>query len=83
MNAPLTRHGLTAAALDGALLGLFMISAAAFGTLLEARGATLRTLVPDPFWRRAVMGLAMGVTAAVLIRSPMGQRSGAHLAAAA
>ena len=33
----------------------------------------------DPFLRRIPMGLAMGLTAAGLIYSPWGQRSGAHL----
>src|SRR5262245_43135938 len=35
--------------------------------------------LPDPFARRALMGVAMGLTAILLIRSPWGQRSGAHL----
>src|SRR5262245_30247166 len=35
--------------------------------------------LPEPFPRRALMGLAMGLTAILLIRSPWGQRSGAHL----
>src|SRR5262249_14994022 len=39
--------------------------------------------LPEPFPRRAVMGLAMGATAILLIRSPWGQRSGAHLNPAA
>jgi aquaporin Z len=64
--------------IEGALLGLFMVSAGLFGTLLEAPGATLREAVDDPFWRRALMGLAMGVTAIALIYSPWGRRSGAH-----
>jgi aquaporin Z len=35
--------------------------------------------MPSPIVRRAVMGLAMGLTAASLIYSPWGRRSGAHL----
>lgn len=69
---------LFAAALDGALLGMFMLSAATFGTLLEANGAWLRDALPDPTLRRGLMGLAMGATAIALIYSPLGQRSGAH-----
>jgi MIP family channel proteins len=34
--------------------------------------------LPDPVARRALMGLAMGLTAIALILSPWGQRSGAH-----
>jgi aquaporin Z len=53
-------------------LGLFMLSAALFGTLL-------RMAIAKPFLRRALMGVAMGLTAIALIYSPWGQRSGAHL----
>jgi aquaporin Z len=60
-------------------LGLFMVSAGTLGTLLEAPGAAMQQLLPDPLARRVVMGLAMGLTAVGLIYSPWGQRSGAHL----
>ncbi|MBL8728930.1 MAG: aquaporin [Planctomycetes bacterium] len=67
------------AALDGLLLGLFMVAAATFGTWLEGPQSTWRHALPDPFVRRAIMGLLMGGTAVLLIYSPLGQRSGAHL----
>lgn len=70
---------LGAALRDGALLGLFMVSAGVFGTLLEAPGSPLRQALADPFLRRALMGLAMGVTAVALIKSPWGLASGAHM----
>jgi aquaporin Z len=60
-------------------LGLFMVAAAAFGTLLEYPGSPVRAAIPDAFVRRVVMGAAMGLTAASLIYSPWGRRSGAHL----
>jgi len=60
-------------------LGLFMVSAGMFGTLLEAPGSPIRAALSDPFARRALMGLAMGLTAVALIYSPWGTRSGAHL----
>jgi aquaporin Z len=60
-------------------LGLFMVSACGFGTLLEHPGSPVRAAIPDPLARRALMGLAMGATAVALIYSPWGQRSGAHL----
>ncbi|HEX5050684.1 MAG TPA: aquaporin [Planctomycetota bacterium] len=66
------------AALDGLLLGLFMVAAGTFGTWLEGPGSALRELLPDAFVRRALMGLLMGATAVALIYSPLGQRSGAH-----
>jgi aquaporin Z len=64
--------------MEAALLGLFMVSAGLFGTLLEYPGSPVRAAIGDPLVRRALMGLAMGVTAAALIYSPWGQRSGAH-----
>ncbi|HEV8396364.1 MAG TPA: aquaporin [Vicinamibacterales bacterium] len=59
-------------------LGLFMVSAAFMTTLLEHPSSPIRLALPDPFVRRALMGLAMGLTAASLIYSPWGRRSGAH-----
>ena len=60
-------------------LGLFMLSACLFVTLLEHPNSPVRQTVTDPFVRRIPMGLAMGLTAVGLIYSPWGQRSGAHL----
>jgi len=64
--------------IEAAGLGLFMISAAAFGVLLFHPGAAAVRALPDPLSRRVLMGLAMGATAVALIRSPWGARSGAH-----
>jgi len=60
-------------------LGLLMIAAGAFGTLLEYRGSPLRAAIPDALVRRVAMGAAMGLSAVALIYSPWGRRSGAHL----
>lgn len=66
-------------AIEGALLGLFMLSACGFTVLLfHPDGAGARAF-PGEFSRLALMGVAMGVTAALLIYSPLGQRSGAHM----
>ena len=59
-------------------LGLFMVTAATMTTVLEHPASPLRLALPDPFVRRVFMGLAMGLTAASLIYSPWGRRSGAH-----
>ncbi|MFN7961651.1 MAG: aquaporin [Thermoanaerobaculia bacterium] len=59
-------------------LGLFMVSAGLFGTLLFAPGSPALVALPSELLRRALMGLAMGGTAVGLIYSPWGQRSGAH-----
>lgn len=60
-------------------LGVFMVSACGWGTLLEYPGSPVRTAIADPNVRRALMGLLMGLTAVGLIYSPWGKRSGAHL----
>jgi aquaporin Z len=59
-------------------LGLFMLSACLFVTLLEHPDSPVRQTVTAPMLRRIPMGLAMGLTAVGLIYSPWGQRSGAH-----
>jgi len=65
--------------MEAALLGGFMVSACVFGTLLEHPDAPGRRAIRSPFLRRALMGLAMGLTAVGLIYSPWGQESGAHM----
>jgi aquaporin Z len=60
-------------------LGLFMVSAGAFGTLLEYPGSPVHQALPSAFGRRALMGIAMGLTAIGLVYSPWGRRSGAHI----
>jgi aquaporin Z len=64
---------------EAAGLGLFMVSACAFGALLEYPGSPVRQAIADPFARRALMGLAMGLTAVAIIYSPWGKQSGAHI----
>ena len=66
-------------AMEGALLGLFMIAACGFATLLEHPASPMHQALPDGNVRRVVMGLAMGLTAIGLIYSPWGQQSGAHM----
>ena len=58
-------------------LGLFMLSACVFGTMLGHPASNLH--IEDPLTRRALMGVAMGLTAIAIIYSPFGQRSGAHM----
>ncbi len=60
-------------------LGLFMVSACAFGTRLEHPVSPVHRALVDPHLRRVLMGVAMGLTAIALIYSPWGKRSGAHL----
>lgn len=65
--------------IEGALLGLFMISACVFGVLLEHPSSPLNQEIEDPLTRRALMGIAMGCTLVGIVYSSWGQRSGAHL----
>src|SRR5712692_1177529 len=63
--------------MEGAELGLFMVSACFFTALLEHPSS--------PAWqanvllRRFLEGLAMGLTLLALVYSPWGKRSGAHM----
>jgi aquaporin Z len=60
-------------------LGMFMVSAGVVTLLVESPASPLRAALPDPLLRRALIGLAMGLTAVALIYSRWGQRSGAHI----
>jgi aquaporin Z len=60
-------------------LGMFMVSAGVFTTLIEQPSLPIRSLVENPDVRRSMIGLAMGLTAIALIYSPWGKRSGAHM----
>jgi aquaporin Z len=65
--------------IEGWALGMFMLSAAVFATLLDAPGSPVNRAIDDPDLRRALAGIAMGLTAIGLIYSPWGRRSGAHM----
>ena len=70
--------------MEGAHLGLFMLSACVFATLLYhpgspvGPGSTLGQGLEAGTLRRLVMGLAMALTGVAIIYSPWGRRSGAH-----
>jgi aquaporin Z len=65
--------------MEALCLGIFMISASFFGTILEYPGSVIRQSLPDDFLRLVCMGLAMGATATLINYSPMGKLSGAHM----
>src|SRR5262249_49674537 len=64
---------------EGLGLGLFMVSACTFGTLLAHPESPVVRLVRNPTLLRTLMGMAMGSTSAALVYSKFGKRSGAHL----
>jgi aquaporin Z len=65
--------------MEATCLGLFMVSAFAFGTILEHPASPLHQAIANPLLRRFCMGIAMGLTAIGIIYSPWGKQSGAHI----
>src|SRR5229473_2263715 len=65
--------------MEGAELGIFMISACVFTALLEYPGSPVLRLIPNAFVRNALIGLAMALTAVSIIYSAWGKQSGAHM----
>jgi aquaporin Z len=63
---------------EGVELALFMVSACLFTVILFLPSSPAVKLLPDQTLRRLLMGMSMGVTAVLIIHSPMGKRSGAH-----
>jgi aquaporin Z len=66
-------------AMEAALLAAFMVSAAGVTALLHYPGSPIRQALPHAALRRTLTGVAMGLTAAAIIYSPWGRRSGAHV----
>jgi aquaporin Z len=64
--------------MEAAGLGLFMISACLFTVLLMHPASPIGHWIVNPLLKRAVIGIAMGLTAIALIYSPWGKQSGAH-----
>jgi aquaporin Z len=59
-------------------LAIFMISACVSTVFLFDPTYPMPHFLPNAVFRRVLMGIAMGITAVLIIRSPMGKRSGAH-----
>jgi aquaporin Z len=66
-------------AIETAGLAAFMIAAVAITAAIEYPASPIRQAVTSDLIRRLLIGLGMGGTAATLIYSPWGRRSGAHL----
>lgn len=65
--------------IEAGALGVFMIVAGLSVLVIDGPDTPLRHIIPNADVRRALIGLAMGVTAIALIYSPWGKRSGAHM----
>jgi len=65
--------------MEAAGLGIFMVSAGLFSTLLEYPDSPVHRAIPNGFLRLVLIGLAMGLTALGIFYSPWGKRSGAHI----
>jgi aquaporin Z len=65
--------------IESACLGLFMIAAFTFATILEHPVSPLHQALPSALLRRFLMGVAMGGMAIAIIYSPWGKQSGAHI----
>jgi aquaporin Z len=65
--------------IEACCLALFMVSATGFALLLQLPQSPLAAWTTSAVTARVPMGIAMGLTAAALIYSPLGRRSGAHL----
>ena len=63
---------------EGIELSIFMLSACAFTIFLFDPSWPACRLLPSAIIRRVLMAVAMGITAVLIIHSPMGKRSGAH-----
>jgi aquaporin Z len=66
-------------AIEAACLGLFLVAATGFATLIHHPAFAVRHAIPVDWMRRVLMGGAMGLTAMAIIYSPLGARSGAHI----
>jgi aquaporin Z len=66
-------------AIEAVSLGLFMVSAAGFATLLQHPGSPISVWHASPLIQRIPMGIAMGLTLVAIVYSRLGARSGAHM----
>src|SRR5438105_9361920 len=62
--------------MEAAELGTFMFIAGMVSVAFAARSSPFQ--VRDPRIQRALIGVALGLTAVAIIYSPFGRRSGAH-----
>jgi len=59
-------------------LALYMFFACVFATLLQHPASPVRQFIVSAILRRALMGLAVGMTVIAIVMSPWGKQSGGH-----
>ena len=64
--------------MEAAQLSLYMMSAGTFRVLFQSPASPVHDWIFSELLRRALIGLAMGLTSVALVYSPWGRRSGAH-----
>jgi aquaporin Z len=65
--------------IEGSLLGSFMVAVGFLITAFESPRSALYTLLPGAELRAVLLALTVGGVLALLIHSPWGKRSGAHM----
>lgn len=78
MNHAIPRH-FPEYLIEASLLACFMVSACVTVAAVQHPASWVARGVRSGIARRALIGLAMGLTAFLLITSPLGKRSGAHM----
>ncbi|MFN0105631.1 MAG: MIP/aquaporin family protein [Bryobacteraceae bacterium] len=73
------REGWPEYLMEAGCLGLFMLSACLFTVLFEHPAWALRQAIPNPVFRSTLIGAAMGLTLVLIVHSPWGKQSGAHM----
>ena len=65
--------------MEGTEISVLMLSTCISGSLLYSRDSPLNNLALSPTVRSLLMGTAVAITALLVITSPLGRRSGAHM----
>jgi aquaporin Z len=65
--------------MEGTEISVLMLSTCISGTLLYSQDSPLNNLAFSPAVRSLLMGTAVAITALLVITSPLGRRSGAHM----
>lgn len=65
--------------MEAGCLGLFMLPACLVTAWIEHPHSAVREAIPDALFRSALIGIAMGITLVLIVHTPWGKQSGAHM----